>query len=76
MFQPKDTDWLNVYKNKTHLYAKEYSNYPTVALTSHASKVMLKILHASMWTMKFQMFKLVLEKAEEPEIKLPTSAGS
>ena len=25
--------------------------------------------------MKFQMFKLVLEKAEEPEIKLPTSAG-
>ena len=26
--------------------------------------------------MKFQMFKLVLEKVEEPEIKLPTSAGS
>ena len=26
--------------------------------------------------MKFQMLKLVLEKAEEPEIKLPTSAGS
>ena len=29
-----------------------------------------------MWTMNFQMFKQVLEKAEEPEIKLPTSAGS
>ena len=29
-----------------------------------------------MWTMNFQMFKLVLEKAEEPEIKLLTSAGS
>ena len=29
-----------------------------------------------MWTMKFQMFKLLLEKAEEPETKLPTSAGS
>ena len=29
-----------------------------------------------MWTENFQMFKLVLEKAEEPEIKLPTSAGS
>ena len=28
------------------------------------------------WTVKFQMFKLVLEKAEEPEIKLPTSSGS
>ena len=26
--------------------------------------------------MKFQMFKLVLEKADEPEIKLPASAGS
>ena len=26
--------------------------------------------------MNFQTFKLVLEKAEEPEIKLPTSAGS
>ena len=29
-----------------------------------------------MWTKNFQMFKLVLEKAEEPEIKLPISAGS
>ena len=28
------------------------------------------------WTMNFQMFKLVLQKAEEPEIKLPTSPGS
>ena len=30
----------------------------------------------SMQTENFQMFKLVLEKAEEPEIKMPTSAGS
>ena len=30
----------------------------------------------SIWTMNFQMFKLALEKAEEPEIKLPTPAGS
>ena len=29
-----------------------------------------------MWTVNFQMFKLVLEKAEEPEIKLPTFTGS
>ena len=29
-----------------------------------------------MGTKKFQMFKLDLEKAEEPEIKLPTSVGS
>ena len=29
-----------------------------------------------MWTVNFQMFKLDLEKAEEPEIKLLTSAES
>ena len=29
-----------------------------------------------MRTVNFLMFKLVLKKAEEPEIKLPTSAGS
>ena len=29
-----------------------------------------------MWTVNFQMFKMVLEKAEEPEIKLPMSTGS
>ena len=28
------------------------------------------------WTMNFQMFKLILEKAEAPEIKLSTSPGS
>ena len=41
---------------------------------------MLKILQAQAsairWTVNFQMVKLVLEKAEEPEIKLSTSAGS
>ena len=123
------------------------SNYHTIALISHASKVMLKILQAShgvvksrtrlsdftftfhfhelekemathssvlawripgmaepggllslwshrvehdwsdlaavaaagfsnTWTVNFQMFKLVLEKAEEPEIKLPASTES
>ena len=57
--------------------AKECSNYHTIALISHAGKVMLKILQARLQQyVNFQMFKLVLEKAEEPEIKLPTSAGS
>ena len=38
---------------------------------------MLKVLQARFQQyVNFQMFKLVLEKAEEPEIKLPTSAGS
>ena len=43
---------------------------------SHASKVMLKILQTRLqhtWIENFQMYKLGLEKAEEPEIKLPTS---
>ena len=57
--------------------SKEGSNDHTVALISHASKVMLKILQARLQQyMNFQTFKLDLEKAEEPEVKLPTSAGS
>ena len=59
--------------------AKECSNYSTIALISHASKVMLKILQAWLQqyvTVNFLTFKLVLEKAEEQEIKLPTSIGS
>ena len=45
--------------------AKECSNYRIVALISHASKVMLKILQArlhSTWTVNFQMFKLYLPR--------------
>ena len=50
-----------------------------IALISHASKVMLKILQTRLqqyMNLELQMFKLDLEKAEEPEIKLPTSTGS
>ena len=59
--------------------AKEWSNYNTITLISHASKEILKILQARLQQYvnhKFPVFKLVLEKAEEPEIKLPTYAGS
>ena len=59
--------------------AKECSNYHSIALISHASKVMLKILQARLqqyMNCELPMFKLVFEKAVEPEIKLPTSAGS
>ena len=56
--------------------AKECSNYRTIALISHTSKVILKILQARLKQyVNFQMFKLDLEKAEKPEIKLPTSVG-
>ena len=53
--------------------AKECSNYCTIVLISQASKVMY---FNSTWTVNILMFKLDLEKAEEPEIKLPTSVGS
>ena len=105
--------------------AKECSNYCTIALISHASKLVLKILQVRLqqyvnqdlpdiqaefrngrgtrdqianicwiiekarkysislklgfngtWTKNFQMCKQDLEKAEEPEIKLPKSIGS
>ena len=57
--------------------AKECSSYCTIAVISHTSKVMLKILQVRLQQyVNFQMFKLDLEKAEEPEIKLPTSGGS
>ena len=58
--------------------AKECSNYLTIALISHASKVMLKILQARLQQYVNReplMFKLVLEKARD-EIKLPTYVAS
>ena len=59
--------------------AKECSNYCTISLISQASKVMLKLLQARLQQyvdVNFQMFKLDFEKAEESEMKLPTSVGS
>ena len=59
--------------------AKECSNNHTIAHISNTSKIMLNILQTrlqQMWTVNFPIFKLDLENAEEPEIKLPTSVGS
>ena len=58
--------------------AKECSNYHTTSLISHASECSKssKLGFNSTWTKNFQMCKLDLEKAEEPDIKLPTSTGS
>ena len=59
--------------------AKECSNYCTIALISHALKVMLKILQARLQqyvSCELPDVQAGLENAEEPEIKLPTSAGS
>ena len=70
---------VSFHSNPKERQCPKCSNYHTTALISHASKVMLKILQARLQqyvNLNFQMFKLVLEKTEEPEIKLPTSAGS
>ena len=59
--------------------AKECSNYCTISLISHVSKVMLKILQARLQQyMNHERLdvQLDLEKAEEPELKLPTSIGA
>ena len=59
--------------------AKECSKYCTIALISHASKVMLKVLQARLQqyvNCELPDVQAGLEKAEEPEIKLPTSTRS
>ena len=59
--------------------AKECSNYCTIAFISHASQVMFKILQARLQQYVNHELSDVwagFRKGEEPEIKLPTSAGS
>ena len=65
---------------KERQYQRMYcKNYCTISLISHTSKVMLRILQARLQqyvNQELLMFKLDLEKAEEPEIKFPASNGS
>ena len=49
--------------HSSHMLAKLWSKFSKPGLNN-------------VWTMNFQMFKLDLEKTEEPEVKLPTSVGS
>ena len=59
--------------------AKECSYYCTISLISHASKVMLKILQPRLQqyvNRELPDVQAGFRKAEELEIKLPTSAGS
>ena len=58
--------------------AKERSNYHTIALISHASKEMLKILQARLQQYMNRALpdaQAGFRKAEEPDIKLSTSVG-
>ena len=59
--------------------AKHCSNCCTIALLANTSKVMLKILQARLQqyvNSELPDVQAGFSKAEEPEIKLPTSAGS
>ena len=74
--QEENQTTLLLEPNELQMHMRRY-NYRTIALISHASKIMLKILQARLQQyMNFQMYNLDLEKAEVPEPKLPTYAGS
>ena len=81
----KTYQWLQDWKRSVFIptpkkgNAKERKNYWTVALISHATKVMLKILQArpqQYVNRKLPDIQTGFTKPEEPEIKLPTSTGS
>ena len=79
--QQRPQDWkMSVFipiPNKGN--AKECASYHTVAFISHASKLMLKILQARLQqyvNRELPGVQAGFRKAEEPEIKLPTSTGS
>ena len=81
----KTQQWLQDWKRSVFIpipensNAKECSNYHTIALISHASNVMLRILQARLQQyMNHELpdVQAGFRKGKEPEIKLPTSAGS
>ena len=70
---------VSFHTNPEEASAKECSNYCTIALFSHASKVMLKILQARLQQYMNRELTDVQDgfrKTEEPKTKLPTSVGS
>ena len=74
-------DWKSQFSFQSQRKAMSKNAQTTAQL--HSSHVLLKECSkfskpgfSNTWTVNFLMFKLVLEKAEKPEIKLPTSAGS
>ena len=79
----KTQQWLQDWK-KSASFQSQRKAMPQNAQTTiqlHSSHTLVKqcskfskLGFSNTWTMNFLMFKLVLEKAEEPEIKLPISA--
>ena len=81
----KTLQWPQDYKRSVFIpiqkngNAKECSNYRTIALISHASKVMLKILQARLQQYvnhELPDVQAGFRKGREPEIKFPKSDGS
>ena len=70
---------ISFYSNPKERQCQRMLNYHTVALISHTSKVMLKILqvrHQQHMNQELPDVQLDLEKAEEPVIKLSASVRS
>ena len=82
----QSTSWETLDWKKSASFQSQRKAMPQNAQTTiqlHSSHTLVKQCSKfskpdfnNIWTVSFQTFKLVLEKAEEPEIKLPTSAGS
>ena len=70
---------VRFHSNLKERQCPKHSNYHKIALISHASKAMLSKFSKpgfnSTQAVNFQMFKLDLGKAEEPETKLPMPIG-
>ena len=70
---------VSFHSNPKERQCPKCSNYRTIALISHTSKVILKIVQARLQqyvNRELPDVQVDLEKAEEPEIKLSTSIGS
>ena len=64
--------WRKAMSKNAHITIQLHSFHMPARLCSKSFKPGF----STTWSETFQMYKLDLEKAEEPEIKLPTSAGS
>ena len=76
---PQDWKWSVFIPSPKKGNAKECSNYRTIALISHTSKVMLKILQASLqqyMNCELQDAQAAFRKGRGTRVKLPTSTGS
>ena len=64
------------FQSQRKAVTKNVQTTTIIAHISHTSSKFSKPGFNTMGTKNFQMFKLDLEKAEEPEVKLPISSGS